>query len=214
MQFSLDEFKRLAPDWYETELGENVEMRNILEAEGSVFQDVTDKANQINDNSLVMFCDEQSLSLYEDMFRIAPNPLDTLEIRRERVLLKLRLRRPFTQDYLIRQADALIGRGNYTITVVPRSYEFFLEYVESFNNQWVPEMNKIVLVTLPANLIYIIKLNYSDGLELAEKPTLTVTNIQYFRVSDEATGFDSTSRLGDMLERPYNEREEDIIDGS
>lgn len=206
MKFLASDIKQLLPEWYGTK---NLEMNTILETEAHLLEEGAELSQRVQDSSLILHCDEESISMYEDMFRIAPNPSDSLELRRERLLIKLRLRRPFTLDYMIQQANALVGVGNYTITTDVRNYGFMIDYAENFDRKWIPEFNKLVLVTLPANLVYTIRLNYSDTLTLSEESLMDTQNVKYFRISDVDPA-PALSGIGDPLEEYYNQRQEEI----
>lgn len=186
------------PDWYEGVY----EMDKLLETDATLFKESCELAQRVQDSSLVMLCDEESLKMYETLFQIIPQPNDSLDTRRERVLYRLQLKRPFNIHYLKKRIEEVIPVGSYKITVNVQQYSFNLEYVTGFTSKWIPEVNKLVLVILPANLIYTVTINFEDSFIITEQPKMQMHSVEYFKAG--------INKCGDQLERYYDYREEDV----
>lgn len=201
MKFTQNNLFSNLPNWY----GDTLEMQKILETEGELFVETNSHSQLVQDASSVLLCDEESLTMYEKMFRIIPDENDSLETRRERILIRKQLRRPFSLDYLIRRMDDLIGKGTYSVQVEPKTYWFMVDLFDNFNPKWIKEVNQLILVTLPANLTYTIRLNFSDTLYLDDMGRVTITPVTKFRV-------ESSSGLVGMPLESYGEEMEVLED--
>lgn len=72
---------------------------------------------QIWDNLYVQTCDLGTLEQYEALLHITPDPGDSIEARRVRVLAGLAISIPYTERKIRGIFDALFGSGNYTLTI-------------------------------------------------------------------------------------------------
>lgn len=197
MKFTQNNLKSFLPNWY----GDALEMQKILETEGELFVETNSHSQLVQDASSILLCDEESLKMYERMFRIIPDEKDTLDTRRERVLIRKQLKRPFSLDYLIRRMNTLIGSNTYTIELNYENYWFMVDLLNNFQPKWVKEVNQLILVTLPANLTYTIRLNFNDNIYLTDHNKIGITPVTKFRVETE------TGKVGSPLESYGEEME-------
>ena len=119
------------------------EYPEIMAAYTAALNDMEINIGQIRDNMFIQTCDASTISLYEQLFGITPQPGDTLEARRNRVLNRLSMVVPFTERYLRSRLDEMYGAGNYTLTVdsststaVMEIHDFISQGIELFCDLW------------------------------------------------------------------------------
>ena len=79
-------------------------------------------AERVMANQFILDADDYGLSRWERMLKIIPKADDTLEIRRNRILLRLREKLPFTLRMLRKQLKLLCGEGKYTAEIPRATY--------------------------------------------------------------------------------------------
>lgn len=114
-----------------------------MQAYTAALDDMEINIGQIRDNMFVQTCDASTIALYEQLFGITPQPGDTLEARRNRVLNRLSMVVPFTERYLRSRLDEMYGAGNYTLTIDPTTStatmainDFIDQGIELFCDLW------------------------------------------------------------------------------
>ena len=119
------------------------EYPEIMQAYTAALDDMEINIGQIRDNMFVQTCDASTIALYEQLFGITPQPGDTLEARRNRVLNRLSMVVPFTERYLRSRLDEMYGAGNYTLTIDPTTStatmainDFIDQGIELFCDLW------------------------------------------------------------------------------
>ena len=119
------------------------EYPEIMQAYTAALDDMEINIGQIRDNMFIQTCDASTIALYEQLFGITPQPGDTLEARRNRVLNRLSMVVPFTERYLRARLDEMYGAGNYTLTVDPTTSsatmainDFISQGIELFCDLW------------------------------------------------------------------------------
>lgn len=119
------------------------EYPEIMKAYAAALDSMENNIEQIRDNMFVQTCDASTLNLYEQLFGIIPQPGDTIEARRNRVLNRLSMVVPFTERYLRSRLDEMYGVGNYTLTVDPTTstatmeiHDFISQGIELFCDLW------------------------------------------------------------------------------
>lgn len=101
------------PDYYEGVK----DMKELVRVENALFKDGTVSLEQFIKNQFIMLCDVPTLTKFEEVYGIVAHADDTLEWRRERVLLRINMRPPFSWWFLIRKLDDLFGKGKYKASV-------------------------------------------------------------------------------------------------
>ena len=80
------------PDYYEGVK----DMKELVRVENALFKDGTVSLEQFIKNQFIMLCDVPTLTKFEEVYGIVAHADDTLEWRRERVLLRINMRPPFS----------------------------------------------------------------------------------------------------------------------
>lgn len=119
------------------------EYPEIMQAYTAALDDMEINIGQVRDNMFIQTCDASTIALYEQLFGITPQPGDTLEARRNRVLNRLSMVVPFTERYLRSRLDEMYGAGNYTLTIdsttstaVMEIHDFISQGIELFCDLW------------------------------------------------------------------------------
>ena len=119
------------------------EFPEIMKAWGKALDDGETNIQKIFDNLFVQTCDAETIAMYEELFHITPQPGDTLEARRNRVLNRLSMVVPFTERFLRSRLDEMYGAGNYTLTVDATTetatmeiHQFISQGIELFLDLW------------------------------------------------------------------------------
>lgn len=119
------------------------EYPEIMKAWTAALDDAEGNMNQLLDNLFVQTCDAATIALYEQLFGIVPQPGDTLEARRNRIMNRLSMVVPFTERYLRARLDEMYGAGNYTLTIDPTTstatmeiHDFISQGIELFCDLW------------------------------------------------------------------------------
>lgn len=95
------------------------EMKAIFDAEEVVGQKFEDNIADCDSNTTIAESSETGIRRREKILGINPQDTDSLELRRFRVMMKWYDSYPYTQESLMNKMNDLLGKGNYTIAVVP-----------------------------------------------------------------------------------------------
>lgn len=107
-------------------------------------------------DQFVQFASLRAISYYENIFSIVANPeTESLEFRRERVLLKMKmLTPPYTYYYLRIILDGFFGVGKYNLEVDNDEYTITLESAVE-DSLWYHEIQVSITAVKPCNMIFI-----------------------------------------------------------
>lgn len=102
---------------------------------------------QVWNNLFLQTMDENTIEYHEDLLGLTPDPSDSLELRRWRVIQRYLRRPPFTLGILHEQLNNLLGLGAYTLTVDYANKTVTLDFInveESLRLEAIA-----ILITLP-----------------------------------------------------------------
>ncbi len=128
------------------------EMINITDTEDPELQLLCDTSEEIKDNNFIITCDSDGATRYENMLGIVPNPYDTVEARRSRILSRWNDEVPYTKSTLKTKLDTLCGSGNYELVIDNDSYEIDLTTHLPLSSQ-VEELERLLDIMIPANMV-------------------------------------------------------------
>lgn len=144
------------PDYY----GGVYEMEELLKSQGTALTEINDKIVRTLLNQFIITSDEKGIAIFENEAGIKPDPNDTLETRRNNVLLRLLPPKPLTiryLNYLLRlmnlEANVTVDYGKRLAIVEAESVDISAEKLKS--------IRYMLNVTLPANMIYSIRVSLS-----------------------------------------------------
>ena len=102
-------------------------------------------------DAFIMDCDEYGLRKYEAFVGVMPEPEDTLDARKARVLIYWNNFIPYTYRVLVRRLNALCGAGNYELSGSLENYELFLKTNLMFGGQ-VQSLEHLLTQMVPMNM--------------------------------------------------------------
>ncbi|WP_251855340.1 putative phage tail protein [Enterococcus italicus] len=140
------DLKRMLPDWYEGIYETNL----IIDIEQSQFDELATNINRAQSNMFVSTADSDTIRIYEAMLKISPNPSDTLQARRFRVLTRLASQKPYTNRYLEEMLSAFGSPVNVDY--------FYDEYRIAINSNFekvgqIPDLEYLIRTIVPANIL-------------------------------------------------------------
>lgn len=142
----MSQLKELLPVWYEG----IVETGVLMDVEQKLFDDLEDQINLAQSNQYVSTADAKTIVIYEQMLGIVTDSLDSLELRRFRVLTRLTTQKPYTMRYL---QEVLSSFGDPAeLTAFYDEYRLLVEMNFEKLGQ-VSEIEYIFRTVVPANIL-------------------------------------------------------------
>lgn len=145
-----DELLNYMPHWYDGVY----EMEELLKAQGTSLSKFDSDQERTLFNEFVIRTDEKGISVFEDQYGIIPDPEDSLELRQQRVLMRMLPPQPITLRRLQQIFKSLQIPASLSRDVGKR-----LLKVTSWSGELSSSQQKLITLTLncylPANMIYI-----------------------------------------------------------
>ncbi|MDT2757360.1 DUF2313 domain-containing protein [Enterococcus asini] len=142
----MTQLKELLPNWYEG----IVETDVLMDVEQKLFDELEAQINLAQSNQYVSTADAKTIAIYEQMLGIVTDPLDSLELRRFRVLTRLTTQKPYTLRYL---QEVLSSFGDPAeLTMFYNEYRLLVEMNFEKMGQ-VSEIEYIFRTVVPANIL-------------------------------------------------------------
>ena len=101
------ELVKYLPDYMQ----EYREIQVILNSEKGIVEQLWKDFIQGFKNNFINYADETGIKLFENMMGIKPNINDSLEVRRENILIKWNSQPPYTWWFLKRFLNSILGEG-------------------------------------------------------------------------------------------------------
>ena len=160
----------LLPPWYRRIL----DYQQICNTESQQLEALADEIIAVADNFFFQTMDEGSVSQWEQILGILPNPsTETLSFRQARLLNRISTRPPFTIWFLYQKLDELIGPNQWTVTVDYPNYTIYIESA-AMNQSYATEVEFTINRIKPAHIVYMNKPYVETGVLLSE--TITQDN--------------------------------------
>lgn len=102
-------------------------------------------------DAFIMDCDEYGIKKYESFVGVRPDPEDTLDDRKARVLIYWNNFIPYTYRVLVRRLNELCGTGNYEISGSLEDYELFLKTSLMLGGQ-MQGLEHLLIQMVPMNM--------------------------------------------------------------
>ena len=145
-----DELLNYMPHWYDSVY----EMEELLKAQGTSLSKFDSDRERTLFNEFVIRTDKKGISVFEDQYGIIPDPEDSLELRQQRVLMKMLPPQPIT----IRRLQQIF-KSLQIPAFLSRDVGKRLLKVTSWSGELSSSQQKLITLTLncylPANMIYI-----------------------------------------------------------
>ncbi|MEY8339069.1 putative phage tail protein [Lachnospiraceae bacterium 62-35] len=127
-----------------------LEFQELMEAYGTVLNELEKNINQVWDNIYIQTCDEETVKMYELQFGITASPWETLEYRRQRILQKFNTIVPFSIEFLEDRLTELFGQ-DYTLSIDPAACRAEIS-ITSDRYGAVDLLYDLILDVVPAHL--------------------------------------------------------------
>ena len=106
-------------------LSDLVEFQRLADAEQPEFDSATALVSGAAQEFSIFTMSEYGAGRWEEIFGIVPNPNDTLENRRSRIITRYLSALPYTYRSLLRYLDGVTG-GTYMVNLDAANYELFV----------------------------------------------------------------------------------------
>ena len=154
----------LLPPWYR----EVLDYQQICLTEQQQFEALAEEIVGVADNFFFQTMDERAVGMWEQVFRIVPNPqVESLAFRRTRVLNRISTRPPYTLGCLYQKLDELIGPGEWKVTVDYPNYTLYIESAAQ-NQNYATELAFTINRIKPAHIVWVNAPFVRTGLLLSE----------------------------------------------
>ena len=138
------------PHWYDGVY----EMEELLKAQGASLSKFDSDRERTLFNEFVIQTDKKGISVFEDQFGIIPDPEDSLELRQQRVLMRMLPPQPIT----LRRLQQIFKSLQIPASLSRDAGKRLLK-VTSWSGELSSSQQKLITLTLncylPANMIYI-----------------------------------------------------------
>ena len=117
------------------------------------FEKVHALIDKVLDEWFIETATVDGISRLESIVGIVPEPTDSLELRRFRLMAKMTEKLPYTDETLEDRLDSICGIGNYTIV---RDYDnYYLKVITWLNTDGAFELlGKDLRAMIPCNLVF------------------------------------------------------------
>ena len=131
------------------------EMDNIINTEQQEIDTLYGEMKLAYNRQTVINADEKGISLYEAILNInSDSSAESLEFRKQKVILQLTTAPPFSFNFLLQQLDKIAGRENYKSWIDFNNYTLYIQ-AETSNKLWFNELTLLLARIKPANILYI-----------------------------------------------------------
>lgn len=145
-----DELLNYMPHWYDGVY----EMEELLKAQGMSLSKFDSDRERTLFNEFVIRTDKKGISVFEDQYGIIPDPEDSLELRQQRVLMRMLPPQPIT----LRRLQQILKSLQIPVFLSRDAGKRLLK-VTSWSGELSSSQQKLITLTLncylPANMIYI-----------------------------------------------------------
>lgn len=187
-----NELLKYMPDYYNGVY----EMEELLKAQSKGLYQFDEKINRTLLNEFIIQADEKGISVFEDQAGIKPDLGASLETRRNNVLLRLLPPKPLTTRYLNHLLEIMNLKSKAKVDYAKRLAVVEAESADVSADK-VNSMKYMLNITLPATMIYDIKINLAQA---------TVQNELYLDVVNTADSY--VIAQADTKQAPFENKTE------
>lgn len=145
-------------------------MQEITSVENERVDLIDKDIAKIIDEAFIRDCDEYGIQKYENLVGVTPSASETLEERKERVLIRWNDFIPYTIRILIRKLNMCCGVNNYDISGSDLENYYFRISTHLTMRGQVDEVSDMLERILPQNMVFemINTLNYEQSASIFE----------------------------------------------
>ncbi len=174
-----------------------MDYQQLCLAEGQSFEALAQAIHAVSSNFFFQDMDEDTISQWEKIFFIVPDPTtESLSFRRSRLLNRISIRPPFSLGFLYQKLDELIGKGQWTVRVDYPNYTLYIES-SAVNQEYATEVAYTIGKIKPAHIVYRNTPYTESGLLLSESIALA-KNIYNYRLGGWGLGMSPFVALEDQ----------------
>lgn len=140
------------PDYYD----DVYEMKAIMHAQGGVLDELEAKQVRLLLNQFVTQTDAQGIAVFEDQVGIKPAPSDNLQMRQNKVLMRLLPPRPITIRYM-RELFATLKIPATIRRDYPKRDAIVEAKSADITSKQIDSVKYLLNIYLPANMVYEIR---------------------------------------------------------
>lgn len=130
----------------------NKEFQAISEIGDYASEKIENDIQKEFDNQFIFTCNTEGIKRFEKILDIVPNPSDSLEVRRQKVLIKKNNELPYTYKKLIATLNSIVGEGNYSIEDdFGDDFNMFI-FLYGINRNVRREVDKMLDIMIPCNI--------------------------------------------------------------
>ncbi len=155
----MNKLMKYLPDYY----SEIQEFHEITETQNIELEKIDEQLNYLFANQFIMTAQDEALIRREKLFSIMADKTETLEFRRLRITNRQTTRPPFTEIWLQRQLDFLLGKEKAVVSVDAQNYILCITMSIS-NASLFREILQTIEKVVPLNLIYVQNREITDAL--------------------------------------------------
>ena len=164
------------------------DMEQIINSEQQEIDNLYGEMKLAYNRQTVINADEAGIKLYENLLNInSDSETESLDFRKEKVILQLTTAPPFSFNFLLQQLDNIAGIGNYKAWVDFNNYTLYVQS-ETSNKLWFNELSVLLARIKPANILYIY-IGYN-------KTNIGIKSETLYRISEWKYKLNGTWKLG------------------
>lgn len=129
------------------------DIREIMQAEDKEMDRADAGIQKALDSAFIEDCDEYGIRKYEALLGLVPDPMDSIDQRRARVLSRWTDNLPCTYRFLLKKLDTLCGTGNYTVDKDLENYFIRVGVLQASSGS-VGDVEEMLEKLLPMNICY------------------------------------------------------------
>lgn len=148
------------------------EYQELFKVSDQQLDTLKENINHVLDQAFIMDCDEEGIKRYENLLKIVPNASDTLDFRKQRVLLRWNESSIYTIYDLINALNVFCGKQNYSLHIDDENYTLKLETYLANRDQY-EEILAYLKRVLPMNMYYL----YSNITKAITQQMLKITGL-------------------------------------
>lgn len=143
-------------DYFPDIYNKNLQFINIANSEEKEFENLKDKIRQSFDNTFIITSNSNGLQNFENLMNIFPDlENEDLEFRRNRLFIRLQTKPPFTEKFMQRKLDDIMGANNWRYEIIYNDYTLDI-YALHPGKQWYNELFHLLETIVPCNILWTI----------------------------------------------------------
>ena len=172
-------------DYFNKLYRNNIDIQEIIKAIQPELNDRSLRITKIYNNCFAITSDLEGIQKWENLLNIISDPtLETLQFRRERVVIRLANTIPYTEKTLQQLMDTIIGLGNWSYDLNPVACILSITCLRP-GKAWLREMTTVLKDILPANIEFTLYITYNTWDAVNDFTWEHIKTKKWFEVKEE-----------------------------